>query len=190
MFKKEDAKLINASPEHREFIRKIKKRRRIILSTQVAILFLGLIFWELFARLNIIDTFLTSYPSAIWRLFVRYVTTGSLFHHVGISVMETVVGFIAGTILGIVVAILLWWSNFVAKVLDPYLVVLNSLPKTALAPIIILWVGAGYSGIIVTAIAVSIVFCYYLTLKSYYYMTKSIHLQLTTNYNCLYFKVY
>ena len=75
----------------------------------------------------------------------------------GVSVFETIVGFTAGTLLGILIAIGLWWSDFWAKVLDPYLVVLNSLPKTALAPIVIIWVGAGYSGIIVTAITVSIV---------------------------------
>ena len=70
---------------------------------------------------------------------------------------ETVVGFTGGTLLGFIVAIGLWWSKFWARVFDPYLVMLNSLPKTALAPIIIIWVGAGYSGIIVTAISVSIV---------------------------------
>ena len=71
--------------------------------------------------------------------------------------METIVGFAAGTILGLIIAIGLWWSEYWARVIDPYIVVLNSLPKTALAPIIIIWVGAGYSGIIVTAISVSIV---------------------------------
>jgi NitT/TauT family transport system permease protein len=71
--------------------------------------------------------------------------------------METIVGFLGGTLLGVIIAIGLWWSDFWARVLDPYLVMLNSLPKTALAPIIIIWVGAGYSGIIVTAITISIV---------------------------------
>src|SRR5699024_8155594 len=104
-----------------------------------------------------IDSFLTSYPSAIWRLFIKYVKEGDLFTHVGISVFETIVGFVAGTLLGLIIAIGLWWSDFWAEVLDPYLVMLNSLPKTALAPIIIIWVGAGYTGIIVTAISISIV---------------------------------
>lgn len=113
--------------------------------------------WELAAKLNLIDSFLTSYPSQVWKLFLQYSQDGNLYYHIGISVFETVVGFLAGTILGILIAIGLWWSDFWAKVLDPYLVMLNSLPKTALAPIIIIWVGAGYSGIIVTAITVSIV---------------------------------
>lgn len=145
------------SKEHQEYIKKIKKRKKAITITQILILIIWLVAWEIFARLGWIDTFLTSHPSGIWKLFLNYAKNGGLFYHVGISVFETIIGFLAGTILGVIVAIVLWWSDFLAKVLDPYLVVLNSLPKTALAPIVILWVGAGYSGIIVTAITVSIV---------------------------------
>ena len=145
------------SQEHDEFLRKVKKRKQNILITQITILIVGLSLWEISAQFNWIDTFLTSYPSGIWNLFLQYIKNGDLFYHVGISVFETIIGFLAGTILGILVAIGLWWSDFWAKVLDPYLVVLNSLPKTALAPIVIIWVGAGYSGIIVTAITISIV---------------------------------
>lgn len=145
------------SKEHNEYIKKVKKRKHFILITQITILILGLALWEIAARLNWIDTFLTSHPSGIWKLFLQYTKNGGLFYHVGISVFETIAGFLTGTILGILIAIGLWWSDFWAKVLDPYLVVLNSLPKTALAPIIIIWVGAGYSGIIVTAISISIV---------------------------------
>lgn len=145
------------SKEHEKYLKGVKRRKYTILITQITLLIIGLIFWEVAAQFNWIDTFLTSYPSGIWRLFLEYVKNGDLFYHVGISVFETVVGFVAGTLLGVLIAIGLWWSDFWAKVLDPYLVVLNSLPKTALAPIIIIWVGAGYSGIIVTAITVSIV---------------------------------
>lgn len=145
------------SKEHEKYLINIKRKRRGILLTQISILVLGLILWEISAHYKWIDTFLTSYPSQIWKLFLTYIQRGNLFHHVGISVFETIVGFIGGTLLGMLVAIGLWWSDFWAKVLDPYLVMLNSLPKTALAPIIIIWVGAGYSGIIVTAITISIV---------------------------------
>jgi len=147
----------NISTEHEEYIKKVKKRKKAIFITQILILVIWLVLWEILARFGRVDTFLTSYPSEIWKLFLNYTKNGGLFYHVGISVFETVIGFLAGTILGVIIAIILWWSDFLAKVLDPYLVVLNSLPKTALAPIVILWVGAGYSGIIVTAITVSIV---------------------------------
>jgi len=145
------------SEKHKEFLKAVKSKNRTILATQIGLFLLVIIIWELAAQLRLIDTFLTSSPSGIVRLLIEYTLRGSLFRHVAISVMETVVGFLAGTILGLLIAIGLWWSDFWYKVLDPYLVILNSLPKTALAPIIIIWVGAGYSGIIVTAISISIV---------------------------------
>ncbi|WP_313757556.1 ABC transporter permease [Tissierella sp.] len=147
----------NISKEHENYLISIKKKKRTIFITQISILILGLCLWEIAAHFKWIDTFLTSYPSQIWKLFLIYMKQGNIFHHVGISVFETIMGFLCGTLLGIIIAIGLWWSDFWAKVLDPYLVILNSLPKTALAPIIIIWVGAGYSGIIVTAITISIV---------------------------------
>lgn len=145
------------SKEHEKYLINIKRKNRNILLTQISILILGLALWEIAAYFKWIDTFLTSNPSNIWKLLIKYIKQGDIFHHVGISVFETIVGFLGGTFLGLIVAIGLWWSEFWAKVLDPYLVMLNSLPKTALAPIIIIWVGAGYTGIIVTAITVSIV---------------------------------
>lgn len=145
------------SKEHEKYLKQVKKQRRFILFTQISILIFGLGLWEIAAHYKLIDTFLTSSPLQIWKLFKLYIKQGNLFYHVGISVFEVVVGFLGGTILGMIVAIGLWWSDFWARVLDPYLVMLNSLPKMALAPIIIIWVGAGYSGIIVTAILVSIV---------------------------------
>lgn len=147
----------SSSKEHNEYIKKIKTRNRAIIIVQISILFIITLVWELLGRYGVIDTFLTSYPSEIYALFMKLVKDGSLFHHIGISVFENIIGFLLGTLLGILVAMLLWWSKFLSKVLDPYLVILNSLPKTALAPIIILWIGAGYAGIIATAISVSIV---------------------------------
>ncbi len=147
----------NISNAHESYLINLKRRKRNIIFTQISIFVISLILWETAAHFKWIDTFLTSYPSQIWKLFLTYVTKGNLFYHVGISVFETVVGFLAGTLLGLLIAIGLWWSDFLAKVLDPYLVILNSLPKTALAPIIIIWAGAGYTGIIITAITVSIV---------------------------------
>ncbi len=145
------------SKEHMDYLKNIKSEKRLILFTQITILIAFFAMWELAAHFKLIDTFLTSYPSQMGKLFIKLVKDGSLFEHIGISVFETVVGFICGTLLGILIAILLWWSDFLSKVLDPYMVVLNALPKTALAPIIIIWAGAGISGIIVTAMMVSLV---------------------------------
>ena len=75
----------------------------------------------------------------------------------GVSLMETVAGFLLGTILGTAAAIALWWSDFLSRVLDPYLVVLNALPKTALGPVFIVWIGAGPSSIIAMTLAISLI---------------------------------
>ncbi|WZL74363.1 ABC transporter permease [Clostridiaceae bacterium 35-E11] len=145
------------SKEHFIFICKHKRRKRFIFFTQIFLIVLVFALWELAAKLNWIDTFLTSYPSQMWHLFIKLAQDGSLLKHIGVSSFETVIGFVLGTLLGTIIAVLLWWSDFISEVLDPYMVVLNALPKTALAPIIILWAGAGITGIIVTAMTVSIV---------------------------------
>jgi NitT/TauT family transport system permease protein len=147
----------NYSKEHIHFLQDIKRKKRVIFITQISILIIFFALWELLAKLQLIDTFLTSYPSQMWKLFLKLSADGSLFMHIGISVFETIVGFVLGTILGTLIAILLWWSDFISKVLDPYMVILNALPKTALAPIIIVWAGAGIWGIIVTALMISLV---------------------------------
>lgn len=145
------------SKGYKHYLKEKKSKRRHILIWQIGLLigFIGL--WEGLARLGILNTFLFSSPSEIFRLFVTYLKDGSLFVHIGISVWETILGFTIGTAIGIIVAIGLWWSDTAAQVLSPTLVVLNALPKTALAPIIIVWAGAGIGGIVVTAVAISVV---------------------------------
>lgn len=142
---------------YEEFLLNIKHNKRKILFWQIVVLIIFLLQWEVLARLNIIDTFLFSKPSDIFILFNEYVTNGELFKHIGISVWETVLGFLIGTGLGLIIAVGLWWSKTVAKIFDPFLVVLNALPKTALAPILIVWAGAGIKGIVVIAITISVV---------------------------------
>lgn len=145
------------SKEYIQYLAEEKSKKHKILAWQIGLLvgFIGL--WEILARLGVLNTFLFSSPMAIWKLFISYLKDGSLFQHIGISVWETFLGFGIGTVLGVCIAIILWWSETVAKILSPTLVVLNALPKTALAPIIIVWAGAGIGGIVVTAITISIV---------------------------------
>lgn len=147
----------NVSQGHKQYLKSLKKEKNLIFFYQIFIL-VGLIaLWELLAKLNIIDVFLFSKPSDIYNLFIKYIQNGELFKHILISSYETIVGLAVGTILGILVAIMLWWSERLSKILDPFLVVLNALPKTALAPILIVWAGAGVNGIIVIAITISVV---------------------------------
>ncbi|MBE6021629.1 MAG: ABC transporter permease [Cellulosilyticum sp.] len=145
------------SQEYAQYLAGQKKKKYCILAWQIGLLAAFIILWEVLAQVGILNTFLFSSPLAIWKLFLTYLRDGSLFGHIGISVWETFLGFGIGTVLGIFIAIILWWSETIAKVLSPTLVVLNALPKTALAPIIIVWAGAGIGGIVVTAVTISIV---------------------------------
>lgn len=149
--------MIDEKKEHQLYIGKVHKRKRLITITRLLILVAFFALWEISGRLGWIDPFLTSTPSRMWKSMVQVYNEGTLFRHIGITCYETIVGFLFGTLLGALIAVLLWWSSFASEVLDPYLVVLNALPKVALAPIIIFWVGNGTNAIILIALLISIV---------------------------------
>lgn len=145
------------SLERAEYLRKKKRRRRWIKTCQWGLLLLFVALWEILARIGVIDSFILSQPSRIWRTWVNLFAEGDLWLHLWVTVYETLAGFSLGVILGVGLAVLLWWSDFVAKVSEPYLVVLNSLPKIALGPVIIIIVGAGTEAIIFMALAISLI---------------------------------
>jgi NitT/TauT family transport system permease protein len=145
------------SDEHKNYLKSIKMRKYCIVFTRLLILIVFFGLWEIAGRLNIIDSFLTSTPTKMYKSFLQIYAEGTLLTAIFITCFETIIGFLLGTILGAIIAILLWWSDFVSKVMDPYLIVLNALPKVALAPIIIFWVGNGIKAIIVIALLISIV---------------------------------
>lgn len=146
----------NLSNERKLYLKRLKKEKTSVLVTQILILVGFIALWEILANLNIIDSFITSQPSRILNTLIN-LSSNDLLHHICVTTYETVVGFLLGTILGIAIAIILWWSKFLEKVFEPFLVILNSLPKVALGPTIILWVGAGTPAIIVMAMAISLV---------------------------------
>jgi NitT/TauT family transport system permease protein len=145
------------SAEQRAYLSRIELRKTIVHLIQIFMLILFFGLWELLARVKVIDAFLTSEPSRIYKTIMNLYHQGVLFGHIGITCLETILGFVLGTILGTIMATILWWSDFLAKVCEPYLVILNSLPKIALAPIFIVWIGAGPSAIIVMALAISLI---------------------------------
>lgn len=147
----------NISPEHKAFLKKVKLKKISIVFTQITLLILFFVMWELAARFEIIDAFITSQPTRIVKTVINLYREGQLFHHIGITCLETIIGFILGTAFGTLIAIVLWWSEFLSKVLEPYLVILNSLPKIALGPIFIVWIGAGPATIIVIALTISLI---------------------------------
>lgn len=149
--------MIDQRKEHIEYIQNVNKKKKKIVITRIIILIVIFALWEISGDLKWVDPFLTSTPSRMWKSLLKIYSEGTLFLHIGVTCYETIIGFITSTILGTIVAVLLWWSDFASKVMDPYLVVLNSLPKVALAPIIIFWVGNGMRAIVLVAILISIV---------------------------------
>jgi ABC-type nitrate/sulfonate/bicarbonate transport system, permease component len=139
------------------YMKKKKRDAILVLICQILILLLFLFVWEIFSKYEIIDSFLFSRPSKIIKLLGNYFANQSIYKHIGISVYETLLGLIIGTSVGIIIAIILWWNRFIAKIFEPFLIVLNALPKTALAPIIIIWIGTGVKGITAVAISISLV---------------------------------
>ncbi|HPA55314.1 MAG TPA: ABC transporter permease, partial [Bacillota bacterium] len=118
------------SNEHREYIRKERITKNAVTISRIIILSAIFALWEIAANMKWIDPFIMSQPSRIVNTVINLSKDGSLFLHTGVTIYETIIGFVSGTVLGTLAAIVLWWSNFTARVLDPYLVVLNALPKT------------------------------------------------------------
>lgn len=144
------------SQDRKKYLRKIKVNKIKILAVQIAILIIFIALWEILANTGKIDRFITSQPSRIFKTFLD-LSSNNLLEHLRITCIETLVGFLLGTVLGALIAIILWWSPFISKVSEPFLVVLNALPKIALGPVIIIWVGAGMQSIIVMALAISLI---------------------------------
>ncbi len=143
------------SLEHKSYLKKIKLRNFFIKLTQILILIVFLIVWQFLSDHKIINSFIFSSPIKVFNTIINLHTTGDLYNHILITVWETFISFILGTLIGILIASIMWWNKFLAKVIDPYLTVLNSLPKVALGPILIIWVGAGMRSIIVMALLIS-----------------------------------
>ena len=146
----------HVSHERMLYLKGRKRRRRLVRTAQIAILVLFFAQWEILARLGVIDSFILSQPSRILRTYAN-MAENNFFLHIGVTVFETLVGFLLGAALGTGLAVALWWNDFIAKVSEPYLVILNSLPKIALGPVIIILVGAGTEAIIFMALAISMI---------------------------------
>lgn len=146
----------NISNDRKKYLKKIKKEKIAVIFTQILMLIVFIVGWEILANQGIIDSFITSQPSRILNTLLNLSSNG-LLEHLGVTLLETLVGFLLGVFLGIIIAICLWWSPFFSKVSEPYLVILNSLPKVALGPVIIIWVGAGMGAIITMALAISLI---------------------------------
>lgn len=143
------------SKEHYLYLKKLKKERILIRFFQVMIIVIFIVGWQILADTGIINTFIASSPKKVIETIISLHKTGDLYHHIFVTLYETLFSFGLGTILGFLIATLLWWNKFLSKVIDPYLTIINSLPKVALGPIIIIWGGAGIKSIIIMALLIS-----------------------------------
>ena len=144
------------SAGQQNYLNSRRKHRRIVNFSRFTILFLFLFLWEFTANVGIIDSFIFSSPSRIALCFWKMVQDHSIFLHIWTTLYETIISFLLVTVLGVAIAVLLWCSAKLSEILDPYLVVLNSLPKSALAPLLIVWLGANQTTIIVAGMSVAI----------------------------------
>jgi NitT/TauT family transport system permease protein len=153
-----DARTANGitSLRHGRYLRALRIRAARVVGVQVALLvaFFGL--WQFVTSWHFIDPFITSDPVAMAHKFLSLIEDGSLGYHVLVTVSETLAGFAIGTIIGIVIAAMLWWWEFFSDVAEPYVVVLNATPKIALGPVFIVWLGATVKAVIALAVSISL----------------------------------
>ena len=143
--------------EHADYLTRTLLTRVTITIIQVALLVGFFALWELAADRKIVDAFLVSRPTRVWQTILSLHANRTLYLHVGVTSLETVIGFMGGTVIGTLLAAVLWWWPNVSRTLDPYLVVLNSLPKIALGPLFIVWLGTSPATIIAMALAISLI---------------------------------
>ena len=144
------------SPQQQEYVKKIKQNHILIRIYQIMIFVCFLILWEYSAKHGIINDFIFCYPSKLFATMIDMLKDGSLLHHIGITLYETLIGLVIVIAGSLINATLFWWNKTLSRVLEPYLVILNALPKSALAPVLIVWLGANKTTIIVCACSVAI----------------------------------
>lgn len=154
------------SPEHLLFLKRLKRRKTSVKIAQVGLLVIAVCLWEILALFNVIDPFIMSSPSRVVKTIVELFSQG-LLRHIGITLFETLVGFLIATTLGTFFGFLMWYFDFIKEVAEPYLVVLNALPKIALGPILIVWCGIGYTPIIAMTVLICIIITNISTLAAF-----------------------
>lgn len=150
-----DSSVVVSSEQHAFIVAYITRLKRIRIA-QIFILVAFISIWEIGTRAGFIDAFVFSSPSRVIRCIYDMALDGSLFRHIGVTLAEAIISFSLVILLSLLIAILLWWNESVSKVVEPYLVILNSLPKSALAPVFIVWLGNNMKTIIIAAISVAV----------------------------------
>lgn len=145
------------SAAHKAYLRRRRLRAVGTAVTQLLLLVGIIVAWQWAADTGRLNPFIFSTPTRVWELTLRLSTQGDLLMHLGATVYRTLLGFGIATAIGVAVASFLWWSPFWARVLDPYLVVLNSVPKISIGPLLIVWIGMNVRSVIAMTVAISVV---------------------------------
>ncbi len=148
---------MNANNEHKKYLKKLKLRTIKVIFFQIFILLLFIILWQILSDKGIINSFLCSSPKKVVNTIISLWKSNDLIIHIWVTLKEILISFSLGTIIGILFAAFLWWFPFASRVLDPYLTIINSLPKVSLGPIIIIWAGANQQSIILMALLISVI---------------------------------
>ena len=145
------------SLEHKNYLKKIKKENFLVKLFQILLLIIFIVLWQILSDLGIINTFISSSPKQVINTLIKLNNSNNLFIHIWTTIYETLISFSLGTLIGVIIATILWWNKFLSRVIDPFFILFNSLPKVALGPIIIIWFGAGIKSIIIMSLLISVI---------------------------------
>ena len=145
------------SNEAKAFLKKEKRFNLLVHITQIFMIVLILALWEILSRYGIISKFIFSSPSLILETIKSLFLEGTLFNHIFTTLFETIIAFVLGILLGLIIAVILYSFKFIARVFEPFLTLINSLPKVALGPILIIWIGANTKSIIAMALLINLI---------------------------------
>ena len=145
------------SNEHKLYLKKIKQEKILVVSLQILILIIFFATWELLSKYKIINPFIFSSPTKIIETVKNLFVSYNLVNHIITTLYETLIAFVLGISLSFIIAIVLYEFKTLNKIIDPYLTMLNSLPKVALGPLIIIIVGANTKSIIVMALLINLI---------------------------------
>jgi NitT/TauT family transport system permease protein len=139
-----------------KYIRDLKRQKLMILWSRILVFVGFLLLWQVCSDSGRIDSFYFSSPVEIWGLFVQDIADMTLLSHIGITLLESGISFLIIVVLSLLTAGFFWFYPSIGKMSEPFLIVLNSLPKSALAPLIIVWLGTGIRTIIICGISVGL----------------------------------
>lgn len=146
---------IKASLNQTKYLKKIKRKKRIIIIIQILLTFLFLIAWELLSKYNIINSFIFSSPTKVLKCLKDLYINNNLFYHIWVTLKEIIISFTIGSLIGFILAIVFYLVPILKKIFDPFLTLFNSLPKVSLGPLLIIWLGANTTSIIVMSLLIN-----------------------------------